>query len=295
MTLNDEKSYVLITPAKNEEKYIQKTLDSIVSQTILPKRWVIVSDGSTDGTDEIVLDYCDKHDFIYLLRADAHNTRNFGSKVLAFRAGVESLRHLEYDFIGNLDADVSFDSHYFESLLKKFHEDTKLGVGGGRVLELKKGVYKAPFGSKGRSVPGAIQLFRRECYEDIGGYIPLTLGGEDGVAEMMARMHKWNVESFSDLEVIHHRSKSFGIGCGILRYRYRGGLRDYFMGYNPTFFLLKALTRVVERPYIIGTLFRLAGYCWAAARGYKREVPLECISSIRKEQLTRIKSALHLK
>jgi glycosyltransferase involved in cell wall biosynthesis len=295
MTLDDEKSYVLITPAKNEEKYIKKTLNSVISQTILPKRWVIVSDGSTDRTDEIVIDYCEKHDFIVLLRADARNTRNFGSKVLAFRAGVERLRQLEYDFIGNLDADVSFGYHYFESLLKKFHEDKKLGVGGGRVLELKKGVYKAPFGSKRRSVPGAIQLFRRECYEDIGGYIPLTLGGEDGVAETMARMHEWNVESFSDLEVIHHRGKSFGVGCDILRYRYRGGLRDYLMGYNPTFFLLKALTRIVEKPYIIGTLFRLTGYCWALARGYKKEVPLECISSIRKEQLTRIKSALHLK
>jgi len=295
MTLNDEKSYVLITPARNEEKYIQKTLNSVLSQTILPKRWVIVSDGSTDGTDEIVLDYCEKHEGIRLLRADAHNTRNFGSKVMAFRAGLETLRHIEYDFIGNLDGDVSFDSHYFESLLKKFHEDKKLGVGGGRVLELKKGVYKAPFGSKGRSVPGAIQLFRRECYEDIGGYIPLTLGGEDGIAETMARMHKWNVESFSDLEVIHHRGKSFGVGCGILRYRFTGGLRDYSMGYNPTFFILKALTRIFEEPYIIGTLFRLAGYFWAAAGRYKKEVPLEFISSIRKEQITRLKSALHLK
>ena len=293
--MDDRKSYVLITPAKNEEKYIEKTLLSVVSQTMLPKRWVIVSDGSNDRTDEIVLDYCEEYDFISLLRADAHNTRNFGSKVLAFRAGVERLRHLKYDFIGNLDADVSFGHHYFESLLKKFHEDKRLGVGGGRVLELKKGVYKAPFGSKGRSVPGAIQMFRRECYEDIGGYIPLTLGGEDGVAETMARMHKWNVESFSDLEVIHHRSKSFGVGIDILRYRYRGGLRDYFMGYHPTFFLLKVFTRIIEKPYIIGTLFRLTGYCWAAARGYKKEVPLECISSIRKEQISRIKSALHLK
>ena len=293
--MNDEKSYVLITPAKNEEKYIQKTLNSVLSQTILPKRWVIVSDGSTDGTDEIVLDYCEKYDFIRLLRADAHKTRDFGSKVMAFRAGVESLRRIEYDFIGNLDADVSFDTHYFESLLKKFYQDKKLGVGGGRVLELKKGVYKAPFGSKGRSVPGAIQLFRRECYEDIGGYIPLTLGGEDGVAEMMARMHEWNVESFSDLKVIHHRAMGFGGGYGILQYRFRGGIRDYSMGYNPMFFLLKAFSRILEEPYIIGTLFRLSGYCWAVAWGYKKEVPLEFIGSIRKEQMTRLKSALHLK
>jgi poly-beta-1,6-N-acetyl-D-glucosamine synthase len=295
MTYNGEKTYVLITPAKNEEKYIKKTLISVLSQTKLPKRWIIVSDGSTDATDEIVLDYCKKYEGIRLLRKDDHETRNFGSKVMAFRAGVESLRQLEYDFIGNLDADVSFDSNYFESLLRKFHEDKKLGIGGGRVLELKKDIYTPPFGSKGRSVPGAIQLFRRECYEDIGGYIPLPLGGEDGVAEMMARMHTWNVESFSDLEVIHHRSKSFGFGRSILKYRFTGGIRDYSMGYSPTFFILKALTRIVEEPYIFGTLFRLAGFFWAAVGRYKKEVPLEFIRLVRKEQITRLKSALHLK
>jgi glycosyltransferase involved in cell wall biosynthesis len=295
MSLNYERSYVLITPAKNEEKYIKKTIDSVVSQTILPMRWVIVSDGSTDGTEEIVIDYCVKHDFMRLLRADDQRTRDFGSKVMAFRAGAESLGHLEYDFIGNLDADVSFDSSYFEHLLKKFHEDKKLGVGGGRVLELKKGVYKAPFGSKGRSVPGAIQLFRRKCYDDIGGYIPLTLGGEDGVAETMARIHNWNVESFKELEVIHHRAMGFGDGCGVLKYRFRGGLRDYSMGYNPIFFLAKAFARIVEEPYIIGTLFRLSGYCWAIVRGFKKEVPCEFIDSIRKEQISRLKTVLHLK
>jgi hypothetical protein len=108
-------------------------------------------------------------------------------------------------------------------------------------------------------------------------------------------MHKWNVESFSDLEVIHHRSRSFGFGYSILRYRFTGGLRDYSMGYNPTFFVLKALTRIVEEPYIFGTLFRLAGYFWAAVGRYKKEVPLEFIRSVRKEQITRLKSALHLK
>jgi len=295
MIWEDKNSYVLVTAAKNEEQYIKETLASVVRQTVLPKQWVIVSDGSTDGTDKIVLEYCAKHKGIRLLRTDAQNTRNFNSKIAAFRVGVESLKNLQYHFIGNLDADVSFGSHYFESLLNKFHEDKKLGVGGGRILELKKDVYKAPFGSKGRSVPGAIQLFRRECYEDIGGYLPLTLGGEDGVAETMARMHKWNVESFSDLEVFHHRGKSFGFGCSILRYRFTGGLRDYSMGYNPTFFILKALTRILEEPYFIGTLFRLAGYFWAVVGRYKKEVPFEFISSVRKEQITRLKSALHLK
>lgn len=294
MTLNDEKSYILITPAKNEEEYIKKALDSVISQTILPKRWIIVSDGSTDGTDEIVLDYCSKCDFIRLLRMDVQKARDFGSKVMAFRAGVESIRHLEYDFIGNLDADVSFDSHYFESLLTKFLENKQLGVGGGRVLELKQGVYRAPFGSKDRSVPGAIQLFRRKCFEDIGGYLPLTLGGEDGVAETMARMRGWHVECFSDLKVLHHRIIGFGSGHSVLKYRFRGGLRDYSMGYNPIFFLIKSFTRILEEPYIIGTLFRLSGYCWAVLRGYKKEVPREFIDSIRKEQISRIKSALHV-
>lgn len=295
MNRNDKKTYVLITPAKNEERYIKKTINSVLSQTLLPKRWVIVSDCSTDGTDEIVSNYSKKNDFIKHVRTDYKRTRNYGSKVMAFKTGVESLNNIEYDFIGNLDADVSFDSYYFESLIKKFTKNKKLGLGGGIILELKRGIYKAPFGSKPRSVPGAIQLFRKECYENIGGFFPLPLGGEDGVAEMMARINKWKVESFSDLKVIHHRSMGFETNYGILKYRFKGGLRDYSMGYSPIYFLLKAFTRITEEPYIIGTLFRLSGFCWAVARRYKKEVPNEIIDSIRKEQINRLKSLLHSK
>ena len=120
-----EKSYVIVTPARNEENYIEKTIKSVASQSLLPKKWIIVSDGSTDRTDIIVNEYSNKYDFIHLLRAEDDNKRNFGSKIMAFRAGVKQLTNLEYDFIGNLDADVSFYFNYYENLLQKFNNAPK--------------------------------------------------------------------------------------------------------------------------------------------------------------------------
>ncbi|MFX0199832.1 MAG: glycosyltransferase, partial [Candidatus Hodarchaeota archaeon] len=174
-------SYVLITPARNEQDYIQKTIESVVSQTILPEKWVIVSDGSTDHTDEIVSHYAAKHDFIQFIRVSEHIQRNFWSKVHAFNAGYEQIKNTEYKFLGNLDADVSFNSNYYENVLLRFQTNPKLGIAGGIILELLNGQYVNQKLSL-NSVAGAIQLFRRECYQDIGGYIPLTYGGVDSAA-----------------------------------------------------------------------------------------------------------------
>ena len=121
-----KKPYVLITAARNEEAYIEKTINSVISQTILPRKWVIVSDGSTDRTDQIVNKYAAKHDFIQLVHISGSTQRNFRSKVNAINIGYERLKHIEYEFIGILDADVSFKSDYFESILREFQKNPKL-------------------------------------------------------------------------------------------------------------------------------------------------------------------------
>ena len=163
--------FVIITTAKNEELYIKKLIESVINQNILPMDWVIVNDGSTDNTDKIVREYKKKYNFIKLVNLKNNGTRSFGSKAKAFKEGIETIKEKKYEFIGNLDADVSFNSDYFYNILLKMYKDEKLGVAGGTILEKENGVYKVRKGNRSRSVPGAIQMFRRKCFDEIGDFV----------------------------------------------------------------------------------------------------------------------------
>lgn len=284
--------YVLITPARNEEAYIEKTIQAVISQTILPKKWVIVSDGSTDSTDEIVRKYSEKYLFIQLVRVESASNRNFSSKSCAFNAGYWEVKNHEYDFIGNLDADVSFESDYFERILQRFNSNFKLGIAGGWIHELQDGKYKERFGNRTRCVPGAIQLFRRQCYEDVGGYM-------DVVSEIKARMNEWEVKSFPDIKVLHHR-RTRGLpndegtktpeNGNILFEIFRQGIIEYSLGPHPLYQLAKCFYRLREKPYILGSFFRMGGFCWAFLRRDRRIIAEDVVKYLRKEQLARIES-----
>ena len=184
----EKDSYVLITPARNEEHYIGRTIRAVVSQSKRPKRWVIVNDNSTDGTADIVKEYIHGHRFISLISAHKKGQRNFASKVFSFLDGYELLKDVDYQFIGNLDADVTFGPDYFERVLDEFSKNEKLGVAGGFVYEQREGQFVSRANNTTRSVAGAVQLFRRQCYEDIEGFTPLKFGCEDTAALIKSRM-----------------------------------------------------------------------------------------------------------
>ena len=288
--------YVLVTPAKNEEACIKGTIEAVLSQTILPRKWVIVSDGSTDRTDEFVALYAQKHHFIQLVKAGRSSTggqKNFGSKVKAFRAGYEELNDTPYDFLGNLDADVTFDPDYFERILEKFRINTRLGLAGGIIFELNEGKFVAQNMSL-NSVAGAVQLFRREAYEAFGGYIPLNRGGIDAAAEIMTRMRGWQVQTFPEIRVLHHRRVSTGSST-ILSTRFRQGITNYLLGYHPAFQIVSCLARAADQPYVVGGVATLLGYSWALIRRYKRAMPDDVIKYLRSEQMARISSSVALR
>ncbi len=291
MMTAQENTYVLITPARNEEAYIEKTIQSVISQTVLPEKWIIISDGSTDRTDEIVQKYARTHEFIQLLSRSSDRERDFSSKVIAFNAGYSLLKDTQYEFIGNLDADVSVEPEYFGDLLKKFSRNDRLGIGGGWIYERENGKWCECFGNTERDVPGAVMLFRRKCFEDTGGYIPLKNGGEDTLAEVVARMNGWEAESFTDLKVLHYRNIGSGAG-NILFGRIRQGAQEYSLGSHPLYLLAKFIYRLIEKPYVLGSLCRFIGYCRAFLSREKRIVQDDVVRYIRREEMARLKSLL---
>lgn len=287
-----EENYVLVTPARNEARYIGGVLRSVVGQTVQPRRWVIVSDGSTDQTDSIVLNTARAYPFITLLRRDANGTRDFTSKVAAFNAGYATLADLDFQYVGNLDADVTFGPDYFERLLEAFDKDPSLGVAGGAICEKRNKQFAPRSENRSRSVAGAVQMFRRKCFEKIGGFAPLRFGGEDTVASVRARMHGWKTAEIPSLLVYHHRIASTALGGGLCHARVREGQRDYSLGIHPLYALCKSARRLGYSPLILGSCLTLAGYLWAAARGNAIEVPADVRQYMRKEELHRLRQAV---
>lgn len=278
--------YVLITPARNEEQYIEKTIQSVASQTVVPRRWIIVSDNSVDRTEEIVEHYAHELEFIRLVRVRNRMRRDFNSKVCAFNAGYASIDVRNYRYIGNLDADVSFGPEYYERILREFTLHPRLGIAGGIILEYHNGEYRERFANY-YNISGAVQVFTRECYETIGGYIPLKHGGEDPVSQYMARMHGWDVHAVPELPVIHHRPTGTAQG-NLLRACFRAGTEEYTYGSHPLFELAKCLHRFRERPFVLSGISRMGGYLWAFMKREPR-IPHHVIRFIRHEQMKRLK------
>jgi len=284
----EHKSYVLITPARNEEAFIEKTIQSVISQTVLPKKWVIVSDGSTDKTDEIVKKYLPDYPWMELIRMPEHRDRSFAAKTTCFNAGYQRLNGIQYDIIGNLDADVSFQPSYYQSIITLFANNNKLGIAGGIIQELINNKYICQNISL-NSVAGAVQLFRKECYEKIGGYIPMEYGGEDAAAEILARMNGWEVRTFPEYKVLHHRRVTTG-KSNIIATRFYQGTTNYLLGYSSIFHIMRSLFRIMGKPFFIGSIVSIIGYYYAYFQRRKRKLPDNAIRFLRNEQIGRLRS-----
>jgi poly-beta-1,6-N-acetyl-D-glucosamine synthase len=280
-------NYVLITATWNEEKYIHHTIDAVLSQTIRPVRWVIVSDGSTDRTDYIVREAAANNEYVVYVRKErSPEQKGFASKVYAIHEGLKHLTEVEYSFIGHLDGDVSFAPDYYEQMLKTFHDRPHVGIGGGFIFEQQPGQFRNRPSNTPRSVAGAIQLFRRECYEAIDGLRPLEHGGEDWLAEIMARMKGWDVEADPTL-IVHHLKRGF-TARGLFAENLRQGRIDFSLGSHPLFELAKCGRRLWERPYVIGALIRLGGFLLPYVSDTERCTSPDVIRFLRKEQLNRL-------
>lgn len=279
---NSRQTYALLTSAYNEEATIEGAIKSMLVQSILPERWVIVSDGSCDSTDEIIKEYASRHKFISYLRVSRPPGRSFQSKVIALREGIKLLAHINYDFIGNLDADVTVGPTYFEDLINQFVERPELGLAAGFVYEERQGEFRSRSVNRTYSVAHAAQLVRRECYEEIGGYAILEYGGEDWHAQVSARMLGWEAEAFPMLRILHLRAT--GEGGNLVRYKFRQGKMDYAFGCFPVFQILKCVQKALDKPFVIGSAARIAGFLWSYFQRKARPVSVEFVNFLRKEQ-----------
>jgi biofilm PGA synthesis N-glycosyltransferase PgaC len=280
-------SYVLITPARNEAECIELTIQSVVAQTVRPLKWIIVSDGSTDGTDEIVRKYAVEHRWIELIRMPERRERHFAGKVHAFNAGRARVGDLEYDMIGSLDADVSFSREYFSYLLRKLAEDKDLGLVGTPFKEGTSPPYDYRYVNI-EHVSGCCQLFRRECFEEIGGYVPVKGGCIDHIAVVSARMKGWKTRTFTDMVLLHHRQMGTA-GQGLILTRLKNGQKDYIIGNHPVWELFRAVYQTTRKPYVVGSLMLVSGYFWSLIRRVERPVSDELVTFVRREQMLRLK------
>jgi len=286
-------AYVLVTPSRNEEGFIEKTIESVIHQTVLPVRWVIVNDGSTDSTGAIAERYAAEHDWIEVVNRPARKERNFAAKVHAFNAGQERLKDVNYEIIGNLDSDVLLDKDHFEFLLGKFREDPRLGVAGTGFSE-EGGYSSATDSFEGQNhVSGGCQVFRRECFEEIGGYFANKAGGIDWIAVATARMKGWKTRSFKEKSFFHHRQLGTA-ERGVLAASFSYGQKDYFLGGHPLWELFRVSYRMTKRPYIVDGLALGLGYGLAALRRLKRPISKELMTFHRREQMRKLRTIFRL-
>jgi glycosyltransferase involved in cell wall biosynthesis len=276
--------YVIVSPVRDEEEYIAKTLESVSAQTIVPAEWIIVDDGSHDRTAAIIDGYARQFPWITTLHRNDRGRRVPGSGVMeAFYDGYEALTCANWQFIVKLDGDVGLQPDYFAQCFERFRRDPALGMCGGMMYRLDDGeehLESHPL----MHVRGPIKLYRRECWNAIGGLIKAP--GWDTVDELQANRRGWRTRSFPELKVIHYRPT--GAAQGAWKDSVKNGRADFVSGYHPLFMAAKCVQRLFERPYAVRGIGQACGY----ASGYLKRLPRvsdrELIKYVRQQQIRRL-------
>jgi glycosyltransferase involved in cell wall biosynthesis len=263
----ENRRYIVVTPVRDEAARIEKTIEAVRSQTVLPTQWIVVNDGSTDGTGEILDRHALQTNWMRVVhRPNRGHRANGGGVMDAFHAGYALVNGEAWDFLVKLDGDLSFAPDYFERCLETFEADPKLGIGGGTVCQLERGELEVdskndpPF-----HVRGATKIYRRACWEAISPLVRAP--GWDTIDEVKANLHGWETRTFGGLRLIQH--KPTGGADGAWRNGFKNGRANYITGYHPVFMIAKCLKRSLDRPLLLGSMALLAGF----ASGYLKRIP----------------------
>jgi poly-beta-1,6-N-acetyl-D-glucosamine synthase len=300
-------SYIIITPVRNEGPHFHQTIDSVLSQTLRPQAWVIVDDGSTDLTPQLIDAAAAQHPWIRTVHRTDRGFRNQGGGVIeAFYDGYAQLSTFHqlatpplqdsitpalhystppWDFIVKLDGDLSFSADYFEQCFKRFATDPQLGIAGGTIYCRVDGatVEDSP-GAPSFHVRGATKIYRRAAWDAIGGLVRAP--GWDTLDEVKANMLGWKTCSFPDLRLF--QLKPTGAADGSWKNWVKNGRANYITGYHPLFMLLKCFKRIFQPPYGLAALGLLSGFCG----GYLGRIPQvpdpDLIRYLRRQQMNRL-------
>jgi poly-beta-1,6-N-acetyl-D-glucosamine synthase len=282
--MQQDVKYVIVTPARDEQKHIAATIESVARQTVLPTEWIIVNDGSTDHTGSIIEDHATRFPWIRVIHRGNRGFRKAGGGVVeAFYDGYRALQTREWEFVVKLDGDLTFPEDYFEKCFDYFRSDPQLGVGGGEIY------HDTGMGLKLEATPrfhvrGATKIYRKPCWEAIGGL--WVAPGWDTIDEVKANMLGWRTYSFSDLRLLHHRPT--GSADGLVRDSLKHGVVCYVAGYHPLFLFASCLRRLFKKPYVIGSISTCYGFLKAYITHMPRVDDAPMIKYLRVQQLRRL-------
>jgi poly-beta-1,6-N-acetyl-D-glucosamine synthase len=279
-----DKKYTVITPVRDEEKYIENVFKSMISQQVIPTEWIIIDDGSTDKTGSIVDGYSSKYKWIRVIHRKDRGFRKSGNGVVdAVNEGLHSLSTSDWEFLVKLDGDLSFGPDYFKKCFQHFVDEPALGIGGGDIyhdVEGKLILEKNP----AFHVRGATKIYRKACWNALGGLIAVP--GWDTLDEVKANMLGWKTHSFADLRLVHH--KYTGSADGLWGGWVKNGRANYISGYHPAFMILKCISRTFKKPYLISGFGLFYGFVSGYFKGIPQVSDRALIKYLRKQQMNRI-------
>jgi poly-beta-1,6-N-acetyl-D-glucosamine synthase len=279
-------NFVVISPLRNEEHFLPQTVRCMAAHTVRPAEWILVDDGSTDTTGNVVDDAARRFPWIKAIHRKDRGFRQAGGGVIeAFDDGLGAVTNAGWEFIAKFDGDLTFGADYFERCLDNFATDQKLGIAGGTICNEVNGVLVTE--SKidpAFHVRGATKIYRRECWDQIGGLIRAP--GWDTVDEVKANMLGWTTRTFPDLKLVHHRPA--GGAYGTWSNLVKNGRANYVAGYHPLFMLLKCLRRSLERPYFIEGLGLWVGFLGAYLNRVPKVGDKDVIKYFRRQQMNRL-------
>ncbi|MEM9843158.1 MAG: glycosyltransferase family A protein [Pseudomonadota bacterium] len=280
--MTTDRRYLIISPGRNEAAYMRRTLDSIVAQTVRPALWVIVDDGSTDESPEILAEYTAKHDWIRMIQKPDRGHRAVGPGVIeAFYYGLERVEE-EFPYITKLDLDLDLPPRYFETLLERMEADPRIGTCSGKPYIMRNGALVSERRGDEMSV-GMTKFYRKTCFDQIGGFVREVMW--DAIDCHKARQLGWKAVSWDHPDLNFEHLRPMGSSqVSIYEGRRRHGFGQYFMGTDPLYFLATAVFRALEPPYVLGGLAMIQGYFGAMLKGTKRLDDPELVKFIRTYQ-----------
>jgi glycosyltransferase involved in cell wall biosynthesis len=258
----------------------------MAAQTLLPRQWVIVDDGSTDKTAGILAEAAGMHPWLTVVRRPDRGFRKSGGGVVeAFYDGYAALNGADWDFVVKLDGDLSMEPDYFERCLARFTAEPRLGIGGGTVCVMKDGQPRVDSpGDPPFHVRGATKIYRRECWDQI--HPLLAAPGWDTIDEVKANMHGWATCTFAELRLLQLRTT--GAVDGSWANWFKNGVANYATGYHPAFMFAKCVKRSWEKPRLVAAAALWAGFCSGYVKRRPRLQDKAAVRYLREQQLRRL-------